>query len=152
MSVGIAEVDARAAELPLDTTFDFNSVLAKLRFPRGQLLWLDAEREMRRPRRIVGRYQPIRRPESVLRLAAIEEKENTLTGHIERHESLGFHESLESEQLAIESRQPREVVGVERRFENSSNGWHYRNSTETLTRKGSQYMAALSSALSIGVT
>ena len=54
--VGVAEIEARAAEFPMDAALDGHALFAKPLLPRHQFAVIDGEGKMQRSAAIVGRY------------------------------------------------------------------------------------------------
>src|SRR5215470_1423995 len=119
MPVGIAEIDAYAAALPLGAPLDVDAVGSEPRLPPCKLLAADRERDMQRAVTVVGRDGTARHVHGVEREAAPEDEQHALAADVIGAEPGVTDKLLQSQYVAVEARRALEVVDVQGSLEHA---------------------------------
>jgi|SRR5215472_12217678 len=124
VGVGIAEVDAAAAEGPSDLTFDVNGVSGETRLPSAEIACGNGKSDVNLAGAAVGRDDASRKNEGSGARATLEEQEDVAAGHGVGAEAFVSSDALEFENAFVEVGGAVDVVDVESGFENTGDGGH----------------------------
>jgi len=119
MSVGIAEVDALAAERPGDATFYEDGVRGQMCFPFHECGLGDGEGYVELAGASVGRDYAAGQGNGNRGFAAFEEQEDIAASYGVGAEAVVAGDALETEDGFVEVRGAGNIVDVERGFENA---------------------------------
>lgn len=126
MVVGISEIEADSAAIPLNATFDLDAELGKAGLPGGQVVAVDRERHVGGAGSIVAGEDSTGDRERMERLTPLEEEEHRGGSGIKRREALRGDHGLGAEEALKERRGDVQPIAVERGFQDPPNPRHPR--------------------------